>query len=261
MQPESISTETRRTHRSNSARRRGRPRGAVIEGRNTSSSNFAWYSRTTEICSSSREPKWAKTPDLLTIASFQELKDHKGIVNFSSGGFGSSGYVESVMLSNVLKLPIKVLTGYQGADDQLAMRRGEIGGSFVSRSSWESFVNNGYARFIVQIGGTEQDVPQLMPMIADPAGRALIALIQSQGDIARMTAGPPDIPADRLEALRAAFRGALTDPELLARADKLRIPIEPLFGDEIRARIGRALNQGPETIALLKSALEAKGGR
>ena len=25
----------------------------------------AWYSRTTEICSSSREPKWAKTPDLL----------------------------------------------------------------------------------------------------------------------------------------------------------------------------------------------------
>ena len=33
--------------------------------RKTSSSNLAWYSRTTEICSSSREPKWANTPDLL----------------------------------------------------------------------------------------------------------------------------------------------------------------------------------------------------
>src|SRR6187401_363087 len=65
MQPESISTETRRTQRSNSARSRGRPRGAFIDGRKTSSSNLAWYSRTTEICSSSREPKWAKTPDLL----------------------------------------------------------------------------------------------------------------------------------------------------------------------------------------------------
>ena len=65
MQPESISTETRRTQRSNSARSRGRPRGALIDGRKTSSSNLAWYSRTTEICSSSREPKWAKTPDLL----------------------------------------------------------------------------------------------------------------------------------------------------------------------------------------------------
>ena len=33
------------------------------------------------------------------------------------------------MLTNVLKLPVKVLTGYSGGDDQLAMRRGEITGS------------------------------------------------------------------------------------------------------------------------------------
>ena len=65
MQPESSSTVTRRTQRSNSARSRGRPRASLIDGKNTSSSNLAWYSRITEICSSSREPKCANTPDLL----------------------------------------------------------------------------------------------------------------------------------------------------------------------------------------------------
>ena len=48
------------------------------------------------------------------------------------------------MLAKVLKLPIKLQTGYNGSEDQLAMRRGEIVGSVASRSSWEAFVKNGY---------------------------------------------------------------------------------------------------------------------
>ena len=43
---------------------------------------------------------------------------------------------------------------------------------------------------------------------------ALIALIQSQGDIARLTAGPPGIPADRLNALIETYRRALNDKNL-----------------------------------------------
>ena len=54
---------------------------------------------------------------------------------------------------SALKLPIKMLTGYNGNDDQLAMRRGEIVGTIGSRSSFEQFVKNGYGRFIAQIGG------------------------------------------------------------------------------------------------------------
>jgi hypothetical protein len=67
MQPESISVEVRFIQLANMARRRGRPRGAESAGKNTSCSKRAWYSRTTEICSSSREPKWANTPDLLIL--------------------------------------------------------------------------------------------------------------------------------------------------------------------------------------------------
>jgi tripartite-type tricarboxylate transporter receptor subunit TctC len=202
--------------------------------------------------------KAASDPRVITIGSqspiksFKDLQDSKETVNFAVGGIGSATYIESTLLAKVLKLPIKVLTGYSGGDDQLAVRRGEITGSVASRSSWEPFVKNGYGRFIAQIGGSQKDVPQLATMVTDPAAKAVVALIQSQGDIGRLTAGPPAIPQDRLDALRAAYKAALEDPELLAKAEKMQVPVEPLYGDDVLARVKVALNQSPETVALLR---------
>src|SRR5262245_31161102 len=191
------------------------------------------------------------------IKSFAELLASKTPVNFATAGVGSASYVETVIMLNGLKLPIKVLTGYNGNDDQLAMRRGEVVGSVGSRSTYEEFVKNGFGRMIVQIGGRNTDVPQLMPLVTDPKAKTLIALIQSQGDIARLTAGPPGIPADRLAALRDAYRKALEDKELQAKAEKLERPVEPAYGDDVLNAIKEALNQTPETIAVLKEALKA----
>jgi tripartite-type tricarboxylate transporter receptor subunit TctC len=193
------------------------------------------------------------------IKSFDELQASKTPVNFATAGVGSASYVETVILLNGLKLPIKLLTGYNGNDDQLAMRRGEVVGSIGSRSTYEEFVKNGYGRMIVQVGGRNTDVPQLMPLTTDPKAKTLISLIQSQGDIARLTAGPPGIPADRLAALRGAYRKALEDKELQAKAEKLERPVEPAYGDDVLNAVKEALNQTPETIAVLKEAL--KGGR
>jgi tripartite-type tricarboxylate transporter receptor subunit TctC len=191
------------------------------------------------------------------IKSFAELLASKTPVNFATAGVGSASYVETVIMLNGLKLPIKVLTGYNGNDDQLAMRRGEVVGAVGSRSTYEEFVKNGFGRMIVQIGGRNTDVPQLMPLVTDPKAKTLIALIQSQGDIARLTAGPPGIPADRLAALRDAYRKALEDKELQAKAEKLERPVEPAYGDDVLNAIKEALNQTPETIAVLKEALKA----
>jgi tripartite-type tricarboxylate transporter receptor subunit TctC len=206
--------------------------------------------------------KAASDPRVITIGqqfpikSYQDLTDQKMPVNFSTAGVGGGAYVETVMLTNALRLPVKILTGYQGTDDQLAIRRGEITGTLASRSSWEAFVANGYGRFIAQIGGSNKDVPQLSAMITDTRGKALIALIQSQGDISRLTAGPPDIPADRLEALRDAYRKTMEDPEIQAKAIKLERPLEPAYGEEVARMVKAALTQSPEIVALLKEALQ-----
>lgn len=204
------------------------------------------------------EPRIVVVSTQTPIKSFQEIVDSKERLNFVTTGIGSANYVEIAALTNLLKLPIKILTNYSGNDDQLAVRRGEAVGAIASRSSYEAFVKNGYGRFIAQIGGKQTDLPQLQTLIKDPKGLTFVALIQSQGDIARLTSGPPGIPADRLEALRGAYKKALEDPELVAKAQKLGIPLEPAYGDDVLKLIKDALNQPPEVIAVVKNALEAK---
>jgi hypothetical protein len=82
--------------------------------------------------------------------------------------------------------------------------------------------------------------------------------MQSQGDIARLTAGPPGIPADRLAALREAYSKAMQDKELRAKIKKVGRPLDPAVGDEVLALVKQALDQKPEVIAVLKAALEKK---
>ena len=190
------------------------------------------------------------------IKTFDEFLQQKELQNFAASGLGSASYVEMILLSRTMKLPIKVLTGYQGSADQLAMRRGEIVGTIGSRSSLQQFVNNGYGRFIAQIGGLDTDVPQMSAWARDESGANSIALIQSQGDIARLTAGPPGIPADRLNILIDAYRNALNDPDLQARAIKFGYPIEPAYGEEVAKIINKALQQSVETTTLLTEALK-----
>jgi hypothetical protein len=50
----------------------------------------------------------------------------------------------------------------------------------------------------------------------------------------------------------------MKDPDFLAEAKKLEIPIDPASGEVVEAKIKAALMQPPETIAALKTA--AGGG-
>ena len=112
-------------------------------------------------------------------------------------------------------------------------------------------MKNGYARFIAQFGGSEKDIPQLADLVTQPDALRLVKLITTQGDIARLTAGPPGIAEVPLRALREAYRAALSDKDFEARAEKLEKPVEALYGEEVAKRVSEALNQTPEVTNLL----------
>ena len=149
-----------------------------------------------------------------------------------------------------------------GAETEFYIRPGEPGHNQNKEMVWarwqrkRTFVQDGHGRFIAQIGGKDTDVPQLKDLVTDPAGKALLAMLQSQGDIARLTAGPPGIPQDRLDALRTAYRQAMEDKELQAKAEKLERSVEPAYGDELLAMVKAALDQPPEIVELLKKTLD-----
>ena len=195
------------------------------------------------------------------IKSFEDLKRPGEPFKFAVSGVGSANFNETTMLKEALHLNIKIITGYNGNDDQLAVRRGEINAVFGSRSSYESFVSNGYGKILLQVGGDDPKLPQLAAIIKDASKEAkeVVALMESQAEIARLTAGPPAIPAGRLAALRVAYKAALDNPELRAKAEKADRPVVPyLIGDEVQKKIAAALDQSPETIAMVARILDIK---
>ncbi len=44
---------------------------------------------------------------------------------------------------------------------------------------------------------------------------------------------PPNVPADRVSAMRRAFDATMKDPGFLAEAEKLKIEVDPLSGEEV----------------------------
>ena len=71
-----------------------------------------------------------------------------------------------------------------------------------------------------------------------------------------MTAAPPGTPPERLAELRAAYKQALEDPELHAEAERLGLPIKPAFGDDVGDLVAGALNQTPESVAMIRKAID-----
>lgn len=209
--------------------------------------------------------KAASDPRVIMVAaqspfkSIKDLKTAKTTVKFSSSGVGTSGYNDTQMLGKVLGWNFKQILGYRGTQSELAMRRGEIDAAVGSLSSAELFVKNGYGRLLAVIGGKAmKGVPQLMDVVEGKNAKAIAALIGSQAELARFTAGPPDIPADRLRALRAAYKSSMQDKGLLDQAAKAGRPIDPAYGEEVHDKVRAALNQPPEVVALVREILNVK---
>ncbi len=194
--------------------------------------------------------------------SFQDLRAAKEPVPFAVSGVGSAAYSELQLMTKVFDLNVKLLPGYSGSDDDMAIMRGEVVGKFGTMSGQGAMVRNGKGRFIIQIGGARETGYGEMSYGAEvaetPDQKAIINLIAAQAEMSRVTAGPPGIPADRLAVLRDAYHKAFNDPELLADAAKLHYSIDPLVGDEIATAIQAALHQPRRILAMLKELQNAK---
>jgi hypothetical protein len=64
------------------------------------------------------------------------------------------------------------------------------------------------------------------------------------------------VPAARVEALRRAFDATMKDPTYLAEADKLKVDVEPLSGEQVAALIAQVSRTPADTVARVRAALE-----
>ena len=82
-----------------------------------------------------------------------------------------------------------------------------------------------------------------MPLATDLAstenGRRAIEFFAADSVLAWPLVAPPDVPAERVAELRAAFNAMMQDPQLLAEAATQGLDIDPVSGAEIAALVDR----------------------
>jgi tripartite-type tricarboxylate transporter receptor subunit TctC len=174
-----------------------------------------------------------------------------------AAGLGADTGVFPTVLKNLFGAKIKIITGYPGGGEMsIAMERGEIDGrcgwswSGV-KSSKPEWISGRQINILVQLG--LQKSPELpdVPLIIDQATpddqRQILKLVFSRQEFAWPFAAPPDIPADRAQALRNAFAAMLKDPEFLADAKKIQIDVNPVSAAAVERLIGE-LYASPESI-------------
>jgi len=157
--------------------------------------------------------------------------------------FGATGPTEEAVqiyntMNALLGTKIRTVSGYPGGNQiNLAIERGEIHGRCAL--SWSSvkatlqhWLDEKKLLPMLQVASAKHaelpDVPLLTDLAPDEEARYVFRFLVARQVIGRPFFGPPQVPADRAAALRAAFIATMNDPEFLAEADKAKLEINPV---------------------------------
>jgi tripartite-type tricarboxylate transporter receptor subunit TctC len=69
-------------------------------------------------------------------------------------------------------------------------------------------------------------------------------------------AAPPNVPADRLAAIRKAFDATLKDPEFLAATAKAGLEIDGMSGQQLQTLLEKLFSMPPAIAERAKAAMQ-----
>ena len=154
-----------------------------------------------------------------------------------------------------------VITGFKGTSQiTVAMRSKEVDGGCWG---WES--TRVTARAMLDAEGDQKLIPVIMhrkwedkelanvPLTRDyiraKAGKDGVEIYNAwvnQYEFQRPMVAPPDVPKDRLETLRKAFKATLEDPEFKAEAKKSKLVMNYVSAQEINGLVKEILDISPK---------------
>lgn len=171
------------------------------------------------------------------------------------------------VINAVLGAKFRVVTGYAGSREiSLAVERGEAQGACglawpsisVTQPGW---FDSGRMHVILQTHGTghpdlnAKGVPLAHSFTKTDEDRAMLDLFFSQSRFGRPFVISPDVPKDRAEGLRTAFMATMKDPEVRAEANKMRLDLDPVSGEDVQEVVRKVYASPPAVIAKVKAAL------
>jgi tripartite-type tricarboxylate transporter receptor subunit TctC len=187
-----------------------------------------------------------------------------------STGVSSNATIYPTILNNMLGTKFKIVSGYSGEGDIfLAMERGEVDGfgsySYLTfKATKPDYLTKKLFYPIVQWGAKREDewsdVPTAIDAATTPVDKRAMELASSGPDIGFSYFMPPEVPAARVKALRAAFDEMIKDPAFLADAERQNLPLRPASGEAMEGLVRNVLSATPDVINRLTELQVPKGG-
>lgn len=201
---------------------------------------------------------WHTSP----IHTIDDLFTKEAIIGASAPGGAVHDF--PFLTNAVLGTKFKIITGYSSsAKAKLAMERGEIHGSagmgWVSvKADYGHDLGAGRIRIVSAFGFEKiKDLPDvpLMPTGKTQEERQLFELMYSRQKFGRPFLTPPDVPADRLAALRKAFEDTMKDPDFLAEAKKINVEIDPVRWQELHELLDKLYKTPDHVVKRMQDTL------
>jgi hypothetical protein len=202
------------------------------------------------------------------IRTIQDVMERELVTGAT--GVGSGGFLYPNAMNNVLGTKFKIVLGYATSPQiDIALERGEIAGKSgfslsAIKQEHTDWLRDKKVNMLAQTGGVREkdfpDVPLMHELGKTAEQREILTLISSPVALGRPFFTTPDVPADRLAALRQAFDATMKDAEFLAEARQLALDLRPMTADAVTAIVQHTIDTRPELIAATKSAIEAPRG-
>ncbi len=200
------------------------------------------------------------------VRSIEDMRSRELVVGASATGGATVDF--PTMLNAFLGTRTRIVRGYPGTREiTLAIEKGEVEGA--CGLSWattsvqypRTLAEGQPLRIILQedmAGHRALDAAGIQVSGKLPnseENRKALELFYLQNRFGRPFVMSPEVPSERLAAMRQAFAAAMSDPELLADAKRLNIDVIPSTGEQMQALVTRMYATPPEVVARVRKAL------
>ena len=191
------------------------------------------------------------------VKTIQESMERESTLSATTAG--GPIFLFPHVLNNLIGTKFKIILGYPGsAQAMLAMERGETNGHSTAVEAVKlvhpEWITERKANLIVQYGFEKhpdlQDVPLAIDLARTDEERLILRAIMSSAEVGKSLLSGPDVPAERVAALRDAFDHMILDQAFVGELTTQRVGVEPLSG--------KALQKLVEEIAALPPDLLEK---
>ncbi len=203
-----------------------------------------------------------------SIRSLKDVTRSGDPVVFGATSKGSYGNMHARVLQSMAGANVKIVLGYRGIKGVgKTLQSGEIAAACAMSistlaSSFRSQMESGEFVPFVQLGKEKNpyfgNATHFYSMVKSDEDRVVADFFFSQSAIARPSALPPGVPADRVKALQGAFHAALKDEALLAEARRIGIGIIPESPDAVLGALKTLYATPPAVLAKVKEIMGRK---